>query len=991
MIEWLNVPLRHGIFHGNIMAPIIVGFLCAVIGCFIILRSKEFLGDILAHIILTGVAITYLFRINLTRGTIIALVLIAIGIGLFSLLDNLKKGIVNGILFAASISMGIVIIETLRNQLIDFKHILVGHFQDVGTPELWILAMNSLILLTTIALLYKTFIVISFDPVLATTIRRPIKLLRYVILIWLTLNIIIFLQTDVGRMMLARLVKPGTTVAFLLTWSISTMIAITAAIGAYLRVAGLYIDYYILVVPVEAIVLAFISLFLIIFLPVIRRSLIWRYWRKLIRYSQDLAEKTILHRVHVISHEIHVELQVFPLKWLAYQTGQSQRSCHSHECHCSCDHHHHRHRHDNMRGYVRNIILGGVVLLGVAAGWALLGTHALSESRVFFAVSGIATIFSGYPYLRAWWRSIFGQDSINTGTLIGSATIASLIMSQSITALVVIWLLNLGEYLEALTLRRTELAIHKLLAMDDEEAWLLVDGREVRYPLARIQPGDEIAVYAGEHIPVDGIIADGQATIKEASITGENMPVLKNRGHTVYAGTVLLAGNLRVQVERIGDDTAVGRLIRRVEEAQELRAPIQTVGESFSKRFVPISFALAGLVFFFTGDINRALTMLLIACPCALGLATPTAVSAAVGNGARRGVLIKGGLHLEAAAKLNTIVFDKTGTLTMGLPRVEHIISFSKDYTPEQVLSLAATAELHSQHPVALAVVNHARDHGILIQSHENCENLVGRGMRADWSNNQVLVGNSRLMAEFEVGVSAEAEAHCTQYAEAGESVMYVAHQNRLIGLISVCDKVRPGASGALVSLRAAGVQNFLMLTGDGEEAARSVARDVGLTEWHSRLLPEQKYEFIQELKACGQRVAMVGDGINDTPALALADVGIAIGTAGSDIAIEAADIALAGNEIRGLVTTIQLSKKTIKIIRQNYAIALGVNAGGIITGALGLVNPLIAAVVHNLSTLLVVSNSARMIVYDPDKVGIQQDGITATNSLPNKRDPYES
>jgi len=463
------------------------------------------------------------------------------------------------------------------------------------------------------------------------------------------------------------------------------------------------------------------------------------------------------------------------------------------------------------------------------------------------------------------------------------------------------------------------------------------------------------------------MVAAGTGTVNEAPITGESMPVFRNVGDTVYAGTILLAGSLRVRVTSVGTQTVVGRLIQRVEEAQELRAPIQTVGERFSARFVPMSFILAGGVFLLTRDVRRAVTMLLIACPCAAGMATPTAVSAAIGNGARHGVLIKGGTYLEAAATLDTVVFDKTGTLTVGAPNVEQVAALDDTYTPDQVLSLAANGELHSQHPLALAVVSHARNRQIIIEQHDACQILVGRGIRADWTGNRILVGSRQLLTEFDVPVPAEAEVLYAQYAAAGEAVMYVAYQDRVAGLIGVRDTIRPEAAAALAELRQAGVAHLIMFTGDGEEAAQAVARAVGLTEWRAHLLPEQKYELICALRARGLRVAMVGDGINDAPALALADVGIAMGTAGSDVAIEAADIALAADNIQRVATTVRLSRQTIGIIRQNYGIALGVNLGGILVGALGMINPFVAAVLHNLSTLMVVFNSARLIHYDPD------------------------
>lgn len=400
--------------------------------------------------------------------------------------------------------------------------------------------------------------------------------------------------------------------------------------------------------------------------------------------------------------------------------------------------------------------------------------------------------------------------------------------------------------------QRTERAIRALLEVADDEIWALIDGQELRRPLAAVQPGDHLAIYAGKCIPIDGIIVDGQGTINEAPITGESMPVMKGNGAPVYAGTVLLSGRIEVKVERTGNDTAVGRLIRRVEEARELRAPIQTVGDEFSRRFVPASFAMSGAVLLLTGDAYRALTMLLIACPCAVGLATPTAVSAAIGNGARRGVLIKGGTHLEAAAKLDAIVFDKTGTLTVGAPTVQRVLSLVEDYTAERVLSLAANCELHSQHPLALAVVSYAEEREIVVPSHEKCEILIGRGMRADWENNVVLVGNRALLEEFGVEVSCEAEARHARHAADGETMMYVAHQSRLIGLIGVRDQIRPDAVEALEQLRGEGIQGLMMLTGDLEDSARAVAYAVGLSEWRGQLLPEQKYERIRELNPRG-------------------------------------------------------------------------------------------------------------------------------------------
>jgi cation-transporting P-type ATPase C len=360
--------------------------------------------------------------------------------------------------------------------------------------------------------------------------------------------------------------------------------------------------------------------------------------------------------------------------------------------------------------------------------------------------------------------------------------------------------------------------------------------------------------------------------------------------------------------------------------------------------------------------------MLLVACPCAAGLATPTAVSAALGNGARRGILIKGGTHLEAMSELDTVCFDKTGTVTESQPTVQRVLALD-GHREEAVLRQAARAEIHSQHPFALAVLNRAGRPEAGPDRADEFESLPGRGVRChNGIANEVLVGNRRLLEEFEVTLPVEAAEGYAEPSNAAETLMYVAYERRLMGIITVSARLRPEAAAAVADLRAAGVRNLVMLTGDVEHVAASVARQAGIHEWQSRLLPQQKFEAIQMMRDRGRKVAMVGDGINDAPALAVADVGIAMGTAGSDVAIETADVALAGDDLRHVATIIRLSRHTMRVIRQNYGLALGTNSIGLYLGAMGSINPIVAAVLHNLSTLLVVANSSRLIRYNPDE-----------------------
>ncbi|HEX6463093.1 MAG TPA: cation-translocating P-type ATPase, partial [Vicinamibacterales bacterium] len=510
-------------------------------------------------------------------------------------------------------------------------------------------------------------------------------------------------------------------------------------------------------------------------------------------------------------------------------------------------------------------------------------------------------------------------------------------------------------------------AIRDLLSIGERDVWVILKGgEEVRVPIDEVRSGDLVAVYTGEKIPVDGVVEAGQSTVNEAPITGESMPVFRNPGDTVFAGTVVEAGWAHVRAEHVGDETAVGRLIQRVEAARELKAPIETIGARFSERFVPVSFLLAGLVFVLTRDIRRAVTMLVVACPCAAGLATPTAVSASIGNAARRGVLIKGGVSLEGASTIDAVILDKTGTLTTGRPRVARVIAVDPNTPPEQLLSLAASGELHSPHPLGLAVVRHTRERELEIPEHEECELLVGRGMRADMRGNRLLVGSRRLLQEFGITIPAETQDATQSMREHGETVLYVGIGDRFIGLIGVSDIIRPEARELLPALRRIGVRRIIMLTGDSADTAAAVARELELGEVRAELFPEDKLAVVRQLQSEGHHVAMAGDGINDAPSLAAADLGVAIGTAGSDLAIEAADVALASNDIGGIATVIDQSRHTLTVIKQNYGLALGVNSAGILIGALGALNPALAAVLHNLSTIAVVLNSGRLVRYRP-------------------------
>ncbi|MEW2368047.1 cation-translocating P-type ATPase [Streptomyces sp. NPDC006656] len=630
---------------------------------------------------------------------------------------------------------------------------------------------------------------------------------------------------------------------------------------------------------------------------------------------------------------------------------------------------------DSSTGEVARLVVGGAVLALVALR-RLLGRPRLSLGSSGFL--GVITVFTGLPFFRGALRSLRGRSSPGTDTLVTAATVISLVLRENVVALTVLWLLNIGEFLQTLTLRRTRRAIEDLLTIGEERVWLVREaGVEVEVDLDDIEPGDVVAVYEHHRIPVDGHVVHGEALVDQAAVTGEALPVYARDGSHVYAGTIVTSGSLTVRADAVGRDTTVGRIISRVEEAQSDRAPIQTVATRFTQRFVPVSFALAALTYVVTRDARRAMTMLLIACPCAAGLATPTAISAAIGNGARRGTLIKGGTHLEGIGRVTAVVFDKTGTLTFGRPLVTSVVTLSDTFTADEVLSLAASGELHARHPLAQAIVAHTEEQHLQVPIHQACEVVLGMGMRAELDGTRLLVGSPALLRQNGVDLTDDAQSWTDRLRGAGETVICLAHDQDLIGMLGVSDAVRAGAETVIQQLRDLGVSRVLLLTGDAPETAQVVADALGITEVHAHALPEAKLQLIRDLQAEGHTVAMVGDGTNDAPALALADVGITMGEHSSHVALETADIALAGNDLRQVPAVVELSRHTLRVVRQNYGLAIGVNLLGLVAGAGGSMNPVLAALLHNTSSIAVVGNSARLVNHTPHLPRVTDDIVT--------------
>ncbi|NNV06117.1 heavy metal translocating P-type ATPase [Geobacillus sp. C56-T2] len=612
----------------------------------------------------------------------------------------------------------------------------------------------------------------------------------------------------------------------------------------------------------------------------------------------------------------------------------------------------------------RNVLVSAVLLLiGIAADAADSGGMAVAMYLAAIALGGYSLFWTGLRNLARW--------QLDMNTLMTIAILGAAAIGEWQEGAVVVILFAISEALERYSMDRARRSIASLLEMAPAEATIRRGAEEVTVPVEDVRLGEVMIVKPGAKIPLDGVVVNGASTVNEAAMTGESIPLEKTVGDAVFAGTLNGEGFLEVKVTKRADETMLAKMIDLVEEAQAERAPSQAFIDRFARYYTPFIMIVALLVAVIPplvvgGNwldwVYRGLAVLVIGCPCALVISTPVAIVTALGHAARRGVLIKGGVYLEQIGRLRAVAFDKTGTLTEGKPSVTDVVVY--EGSRERLLAVAAAIEKRSQHPLASTVVRQAKEEGVpfLDVPVDEFQSLTGQGVRAVVGNETYYIGRPSLLAEVLGRLPGEAEERIAAFRQEGKTVMAIGTARRLLGLIAAADRPRPSAAATVAALRRLGVKEIAMVTGDHKQTAQAIGRQAGVSAIHAGLLPEQKLAAIRELKHRYGITAMVGDGVNDAPALAAADIGVAMGGAGTDAALETADVVLMADDLRQLPYTVRLSRRTLAIIKQNIAFALGLKALALIAAIPGWLTLWLAVFADMGATLLVTFNSMRLL-----------------------------
>ena len=608
-------------------------------------------------------------------------------------------------------------------------------------------------------------------------------------------------------------------------------------------------------------------------------------------------------------------------------------------------------------------------LLGYNLFFKSKSTMALTGIRRFLNYNTLATLALAMPVLKNGINSLVKNKRPNADTLSSSAIISSILLGKESAALTIMFLEEVSELLTVYTMQKTRGAIKDMLSVGENYVWKEISEDNVkRVPIEEIQKDDIIVVQTGEKISVDGKIIRGEALIDQSSITGEYMPIKKSVGEEVYAGTIIKNGNISIVAEKVGDDRTVSRIIKLVEDANSNKADIQNYADTFSAQLIPLNFILAGIVYASTRSITKAMSMLVIDYSCGIRLSTAVAFSAAINTAAKNGILVKGSNFIEELSKAETVIFDKTGTITEGKPKVQSIEVFDNNMSENEMIGLAGAAEEQSSHPLATAIMSEIKDRGIEIPKHNKIKTVVSRGVETKvgkWKETKTIrVGSKKYMLEnnIDLTLAIEAERGIISRSEIG---LYVAQDEKIIGLIGVSDPPRENIKKAINRLRNYGVDDIVLLTGDLRQQAETIASRMSMDRYESELLPEDKAKNILKFQSKGSNVIMIGDGVNDAPALSYANVGVALGSTRTDVAMEAADITITQDNPLLVPGVIGLSKSTVKTIKENFAMVIGLNTFALVLGATGILAPIYASVLHNSTTILVVMNSLKLLKYD--------------------------
>jgi Cu+-exporting ATPase len=606
----------------------------------------------------------------------------------------------------------------------------------------------------------------------------------------------------------------------------------------------------------------------------------------------------------------------------------------------------------NRRSTVLLVSVFTIILSVVIFGEGM-GLFDFLNARVPFLLGLVLVIAGGYPVFMNVIRAILRRQVISH-TLMTLGVIAALAVGQWVTAALVVIFMRIGDYVENFTTESARRAVKELITLAPQTARVERNGVELEIPVSEVKIGETIIVRPGEKIAVDGEVISGQATIDQSAITGESMPFEAASGTHVFAATIAKLGSLRIRAERIGMDTTFGRVVKMVEEAETHRADVQRIADVFSAWYLPVVAVIAALTFLISRNPLSTAAVLLVACSCSFALATPVAMLASVGASAKRGLLIKGGKYLELLARADVLLVDKTGTLTLGQPRVAEVVSLN-GFSRAEILTLAASAERYSEHPLAEAVRSLARDENIFLLEPQNFEAVPGLGVRAVINQQRIVVGNRRMIPSTEtLAIAADLEAQ-------GKTLLLLESNDQLVGILAAADTLRAEVPAALEAARALGIRHIELLTGDNERTASTLAEKLGVS-YRANLLPENKIDVVKEFQAKGHIVVMVGDGVNDAPALAQADVGIALGAAGIDVAIEAAHIVLMREDWNLVSEVLRIAQRSMRIVKMNLAFTTFYNVIGLSLAAFGILPPVLAAAAQSLPDIGIMGNSARLL-----------------------------